>query len=183
MSEFKVGDKVITTATGGWYGEGEVFTLKEHYNGVEYDVDGWETEEKGERYFIHTENMKLLKQSPKAMLKNGMRVLLRNGVMFTVLDGELTRMYDDKCSVLDWTSLNNLTDNLEHSYNPDFTIMKIYEAPWVCHYFNYKAATELLWERKELTKSEKHLKILQEQIQTLTEQAIKLGEHIKLEKL
>lgn len=163
MSEFKSGDKVITTTQGGWYGEGEVFTLKEPYECMYCTADGWTTEEKGEWRFIHTENMKLLKQSPKDMLKNGRRVLLRNGVMFTVLDGELTRMYDDNCSVLGWTSLNNMNDNLEQPYNPNFTIMKIYEAPWVCHYFNYNVATELLWEREEKTAEQIELESLQQQ--------------------
>ena len=41
MSEFKSGDKVITTAKGGWYREGEVFTLKEPYECKYYAVDGW----------------------------------------------------------------------------------------------------------------------------------------------
>lgn len=163
MSEFKSGDKVITTTQGGWYREGEVFTLKEPYECIYCTADGWTTEEKGEWRFIHTENMKLLKQSPKDMLKNGRRVLLRNGAVFTVLDGELTRMYDDNCAVLDWTSLNNMNDNLEQPYNPDFTIMKIYEAPWVCHYFNYNVATELLWEREEKTAEQIELESLQQQ--------------------
>ena len=68
MSEFKAGDKVITTVAGGWYREGEVFTLKEPYECKYYAVDGWITEEKGEGCFTHVENTKLLKQSPKDML-------------------------------------------------------------------------------------------------------------------
>lgn len=182
MSEFKAGDKVITTAAGGWYREGEVFTLKEHYNGVDYDVVGWKTEEKGEGCFIHTENMEVLKQSPKDMLKNGDRLITRNGYVYILIGDILIRS-------VSWTTLECFNDYMESDISGEYDVMFVYRP---CTYTsiiykdfenNPEFRAELIWKRVEQTESEKQLKILQEQIQTLTEQAIKLVEQIKLEKL
>lgn len=77
-------------------------------------------------------------------------------------------------------------DNLSYYINGEecmWDVMEIFAATEIYDYFNYEIETESLWKRVEETESEKQLKILQEQIQTLPEQAIKLGEQIKLEKL
>lgn len=73
MSEFKAGDKVVATATGGWYEVGDVLTLTKPYKDY-----GWHTVEKGEGFFVDIAKIEHYKQSPKDMLKNGMRVKLRD---------------------------------------------------------------------------------------------------------
>lgn len=178
MREFKIGDKVIATKQGGWYEIGEVFTLTKPYKDY-----GWHTEEKGEGHFIHSANMELYKPSPKSMLQNGRRVKYRNGQMFTVMDGVLITPANSSLQLC-WTDIEHPTDDLAYKNNSEWDIMEIFEKPkMVVEYFEYHVPTKTLWKREEQTESEKQLKILQEQIQTLTEQAIKLGEQIKLEKL
>jgi len=114
MSKFKAGDKVVATATGGWYRVGEVFTLKEPYKCKYYAADGWITEEKGEGCFIHTENMKLLKPSPESMLKNGMRVKLRNGLLYTYLDGYFTNIKTKKGGLYYLSKVDEWGNNLSY---------------------------------------------------------------------
>lgn len=184
MSEFKAGEKVITTKQGGWYKVGEVFTLTKPYFGE--NIAGWHTEEQGEGWFIRLDSMKLYQPNLKSMLQNGMRVKLRNGGVHTVVDGNFASIEDNR---LFWgLELSRLKDDLSYrtEYNEfrQYDVMEIYEKPLSFgDYFDYDVKTKPLWKREEETESEKQLKILQEQIQTLTEQAIKLGEQIKLEKL
>ena len=182
MNKFKIGDKVIITTHGGWYEVGEVFTLTKPYKD-----HGWCTKEKGEGYFIHSENMELYKPSPKFMLQNGMRVKCRNGCMYTYLDGYFTNINFSSNGLTYLSEVESWTDDLDYYRGGDteseWDVIEIFASSYIFDYFNYKKVTKSLWKREYGTESEKQLKILQDQIQTLTEQAIKLGEQIKLEKL
>lgn len=126
-------------------------------------------------------------QSPKSMLQNGMRVKLRNNKMYTYIDGYFTNICPTGNGLEHLSEVATWADDL-HCYRgvdveSEWDVVEIFTASKVCDYFNYTVKTKLLWQREEVTESEKQLKILKEQIQTLTEQAIKLGEQIKLEKL
>ena len=165
MSKFKAGEKVITTKQGGWYGVGEVFTLTKPYFGE--NIAGWHTEEQGEGFFIHVENMKLLKLSPKDMLKNGMRVKLRNGLLYTYIDGYFTNIKTKKGGLYYLSKVDEWGDNLSYFTNGEeciWDVIEIFAATEIYDYFNYEIATESLWKRVEETESKKQLKILQEQI-------------------
>ena len=55
MSNFFIGDKVITTKQGVWYEPGEVFTLKERY--ISEWSTGWFVKEKDDSHFVHEEDI------------------------------------------------------------------------------------------------------------------------------
>ena len=126
-------------------------------------------------------------QSPKSMLQNGGRVKLRNNKMYTYIDGYFTNICPTGNGLGYLSEVAIWADDLHYYEGVDieseWDVFEIFAAPNIYDYFNYTVGTELLWQREEKTESEKQLKILQDQIQTLTEQAIKLGEQIKLEKL
>lgn len=172
MSEFKAGDKVVATATGGWYKVGEVFTLKEPYKGVYIETHGWKTEEKGDGYFIHAEDMELLKPSPKAMLKNGMRVKLRDGSLYTYIDGYFTNINTKKDGLDCLSKVDTWKDNLIYCLDGEecmLDVMEIFAASEIYDYFSYKIETESLWKRVEKTAGQLELEALQQQAQDIAD--------------
>lgn len=185
MPKFNIGDKVMVVSRfkDSWYGEehfNRIFTIKEiHKTYCKFE----ELDEYGGFVLDH---IKHAAQVPKSMLQNGMRVKLRNNIMYTHIDGNFASIEDNR--LLWGLELSRLKDDLSYrtEYNEfrQYDVMEIYEKPLSFgDYFDYDVKTKPLWKREEETESEKQIKILKEQIQTLTEQAIKLGEQIKLEKL
>ena len=181
LDNFKSGDKVITTAWGVWYETGEVFTLTKPYKDY-----GWYTLEKGEGFFVHAVKIKHYNQPPKDMLQNGMRIKCRNGLMYTYIDGYFTNISVSGVGLTYLSEVESWSDDLRFYKNTglesEWDVMEIYAKVNIYDYFNNKIKGRVIWEREEKSESEKELEILQQQIESLTQQAIKLGEQIKMEK-
>lgn len=122
----------------------------------------------------------------KNMLQNGMRVKLRNGCMYTYIDGYFTNISPAGNGLVYLSEVVTWSDDLHYNGGVDveseWDVVEIFTAPNIYDYFNYKIKTRSLWTRKEKSEAEKQLEILQQQINQLTEQAVKLGEQIKLER-
>ena len=181
MTQFKAGDKVITTLTGAhydWYDEGETYTLTE-----QYQDKGWYTLEGGKGFFLRAGAFKLF--TPKEMLKNGMRVKCRNGSMWTYIDGYFTQIGEVAPCLSRLTEVKEWEDDLSYFdvFASEWDVMEISEAPAVYAYFDYSGVTPVIWKREEKSEAEKQLEEIQVTIQFLTEQAIELGKRIKQEKL
>lgn len=211
MSKFEIGDKIEVIDSGkayitdpawaAWHGlknyrnstplapsKGTIGTVMAQ--GLHGDVDimlvGIRTDD-GQDYIIAEDGLELAAPSVHSLLTNGNRVRLRNGKMFTIIDDALVSL-DDNWGLV----LKHQSATVSQSYNEvgnnwfrkEFDIVQIYARPAsVASYFNYDAITDTIWTREEKTESEKQLKVVQDQIQTLTEQAIKLWAQVKLEKL
>ena len=163
MSEFKAGDKVVATATGGWYDVGDVLTLTKPYKDY-----GWYTVEKGEGFFVDIAKIKHYKQSPKDMLKNGMRVKLRNGLLYTYIDGYFTNINTKKDGLNYLSEVAEWKDNLSYYLDGEecmWDVMEIFAATPIYDYFNYKIETKSLWKRVEKTAEQLELEALQQQAQ------------------
>ena len=171
MSNFFIGDKVITTKQGVWYEPGEVFTLKERY--ISEWSTGWFVKEKDDSHFVHEEDIELY---PKSLLTNGRRVKLRNGNMYTVVDGALIRPADTELK-LSWVSINGLGKDLlaVKPKDPNLDVMEVYEKPkLVVEYFEYYAPTEVIWQREEKTAKQLQLEELQKKAQDVADAIKKL---------
>lgn len=166
MNKFNIGDKVITTAQGGWYEAGEVFTLTKPYKD-----HGWYTLEKGEGFFVDAVKIKHYNQPPKNMLQNGMRVKLRNGCMYTYIDGYFTNISPVGNGLVYLSEVASWADDLYYYKGVDveseWDVMEIFAQVNIYDYFNYKIKTRSLWTRKEKSPEQIELEALQQQAQDI----------------
>ena len=120
------------------------------------------------------------------MLQNGMRIKCRNGLMYTYIDGYFTNISVSGVGLTYLSEVESWSDDLRYYKNTglesEWDVMEIYAKVNIYDYFNNKIKGRVIWEREEKSESEKELEILQQQIESLTQQAIKLGEQIKMEK-
>lgn len=169
LDNFKSGDKVITTAQGGWYEAGEVFTLtKPFYSSY---GDGWYTLEKGEGFFVDIAKIKHYEQPLKNMLQNGMRVKLRNDCMYTYIDGYFTNIKITKDGLNYLSEVDSWADDLRYykwdNVESEWDVMKIFAKVNIYDYFNNDIKGRVIWKRDEKSPEQIELESLQQQAQDI----------------